>query len=180
MGIIYKIEVFDKCYIGSTIQELRKRQYRHNGNLRNNFPQPLYQYAIKNNINHLECILLEECDNEIVKERENDYIKNTENVLNERLSIGKGKNYYTKKYQKTEKGKKTKAKADKIYYEKNKDKLIQDKREYYEKNKEKWKTDEYRKKQKERSSKKVDCEICGLVLNKGSLVRHKKRKHQSN
>jgi hypothetical protein len=138
MGIIYKIEVFDKCYIGSTIQELRKRQYRHNGNLRENFPQPLYQYAIQNNINHLECILLEECDNEILKERENHYINNTENILNCRFSKGKGKKYYDKKYLKTEKGKMAKAEADRRYREKHKERLREKRRKYYEENKEKW------------------------------------------
>ena len=72
--------------------------------------------------------------------------------------IGGGNlNYYTEKNMKKsigEKGKISKAKADKKYSEKNKEKLLKKKKEYYLKNKDKWTTEHYKELAKKRKQEK--------------------------
>jgi len=124
MNKIYKIEFDNYIYYGSTKQLLCKRQSRHNYNLRNNYKQKLYQIANENNIKKLNCILLEECEEIERYYIENKYIKNNNNkiILNDRLAFAskERKKEINKKYSQSEKGKLSKKKADKKYYEKNK------------------------------------------------------------
>tara|TARA_R110002012_G_scaffold306006_1_gene510424 strand:+ start:544 stop:984 length:441 start_codon:yes stop_codon:yes gene_type:complete len=141
MGKVYKIIVNDLCYYGSTKQLwLSRRQARHNHNLRYNPKQKLYKYCLKNNISEIKCELLYEGDNYI--EYENDLIKNDSNCLNMRWSKSskERKKETAKKYTQSEKGKITKAKANKKYFENNIDKILQNKKDYYLKNKDKLKT----------------------------------------
>lgn len=125
MGIIYKIQVNNFIYYGSTSQQLCKRQASHNYKLRNNYKQKLYQECINQNINNIKCELVEVCDNSILKERENFYILNCNNSLNLRHSKSSLERMKetNKRYQQSDKGKLAKKKADAKYQQKNKELL---------------------------------------------------------
>lgn len=60
IGTIYKIEIDNNVYIGSTIQKLKRREHKHNIRLnvedRNN---KLYRVARENNLTCLNCIPLD-------------------------------------------------------------------------------------------------------------------------
>jgi len=59
IGYIYKIDVHDKIYIGST-KNINKRTYQHNYQLKKKFQiSNIYKYAIHHNINKLDLIILE-------------------------------------------------------------------------------------------------------------------------
>ena len=109
MNKIYKIEFDNYIYYGSTKQLLSIRQNRHNHNLRNNYKQKLYQIANKNNIEKLNCILLEECEEIERYYIENKYIKNNKDkiILNDRLAFAskERKKEIKKNYRQSEKGK---------------------------------------------------------------------------
>tara|TARA_R110001632_G_scaffold207268_1_gene331302 strand:- start:3 stop:542 length:540 start_codon:yes stop_codon:yes gene_type:complete len=176
MGKVYKIIVNDKYYYGST-DDLSMRQARHNFNLRNNPKQKVYKYCLYNNISEIKCVPIYEGDDYL--NVENEYIKNDNNCLNMRLSIcdKERKAETAKKYNQSEKGKISKAKADKKYSEKNKEKLLKKKKEYYLKNKDKWTTEHYKELAKKRQQEKSCCDICGNEMLKKSINRHKKRYH---
>ena len=125
MNKIYKIEFDNYIYYGSTKQKLlSQRQSRHNYNLKHNPKQKLYKIANENNIEKLNCILLEECEEIERYYIENKYIKNNNDkiILNDRLAFAneERKKEIKKKYAQSEKGKIAKAKANKKYNEKNK------------------------------------------------------------
>jgi hypothetical protein len=140
MNKIYKIEFDNYIYYGSTKQLLCKRQSRHNYNLRNNYKQKLYQIANKNNIEKLNCILLEECEEIERYYIENKYIKNNNDkiILNDRLAFAneERKKETNKNYRHSEKGKIQKKIADKRYSDKHREKVLENKRMYYWNNKE--------------------------------------------
>ncbi len=137
MGIIYKIVVNDYIYYGSTIQQLCKRQARHNHNLKHNPIQKLYVECINNNIDNIKCEVVEECNNSIIRERENFYISNCNNSLNSRLALctEERKKEINRKYMQSEKGKLGKKIRDARYAENHKEELRLRKKAYYQKNK---------------------------------------------
>ena len=109
MSSIYKIEFNDCIYFGSTKQKLSKRQSGHNFNLKNKPNQKLYQEAIKNGIDKLECILICECSDEERYLKENELIKNTTdkivlNMVDAIKDIEKRKEW-NRNYQQSEKRK---------------------------------------------------------------------------
>ena len=134
---LYKISFLNYIYYGSTKQYyLSNRQNRHNENLRNNPKQLLYKTARDNNIDKLYCELITTYDTlEELKEAENNCILNNNDLilLNQRKVIGTYDDIKkrVRDYQKTEKGKLTKSKANKKYQIKNKEKLKENNKEYY-------------------------------------------------
>tara|TARA_R110002153_G_scaffold266213_1_gene429360 strand:- start:406 stop:858 length:453 start_codon:yes stop_codon:yes gene_type:complete len=141
-GIIYKIEIGEDFYIGSTETTLKIREKRHNNDLkwRN---QKLQKFCKENNINKITLIELEKVKIENKLELriiEQDYINKLQPSLNSQ------KAHLTKE--------------DKIDYIK----------KYYQNNK-----DNYKKTAYIWDNKKVDCEFCGLEMNRSSLSRHKKK-----
>ena len=134
---LYKITFLNYIYYGSTKQYyLSNRQNRHNENLKYYPNQLLYKTAKNNNINKLYCELINTYDTlEELKEAENNCILNNKDLilLNQRKVIGTYDDIKkrVRDYQKTEKGKLTKAKANKKYHDKNKENLKENKKEYY-------------------------------------------------
>ena len=126
----------------------------------------------ENNKEHLKQKKKEYRENnkEHLKQKKKEYYENNKEHLNQKI-----KEYYedNKEHIKQQK---------KEYRENNKEHISQKKKEYYEDNKEhiKQRTKEYRQDNKEHISQKrkvkVECEICGSVVNKGYLTRHKNSK----
>ena len=111
MATIYKIEVGEYIYYGSTKQRLCQRQDRHNESLRNGKKNyKIYQKCRELNINKIKCIEIEKCKLEERNTREGYYIRicNKDILLNcvipDRYRIGNDK-------------------YDEEYYENNKDKI---------------------------------------------------------
>ena len=111
----------------------------------------------------------------------NSYTSEQERIENNKLLC---KEYKKKNKEKIRKYKEENQ-VDKVYYEKNKQKINLQNREYYEKNKEKMRLwqNEYNQKNKEKISLqkkeynkvKVNCPNCNLLLNRCSLYNHKKK-----
>jgi len=143
-GIIYKIEIGQKLYIGSTTQKLYKRQSNHNKDLeRKNYK--LQKCCKENDINKITLIEIEKVKVENKKELniiEQKYINELQPTLN------------TYRSYRTEEEIKNRHK------------------EYNENNKEKRK--ELEKKSNDKKKEKVNCEFCNKEMNKGNLSRHQK------
>ena len=83
MGFIYKIEVVEECYIGSTKNKyLCNRQYSHNYNMKNNNTSHLYNYCREHNVKKIICEKIEEVDNENSRIKEQEYINKLKPTLN--------------------------------------------------------------------------------------------------
>ena len=87
MGFIYKIEIDNKLYIGSTKQKyLCKRQGEHNYYLNNpntkNYNLLLYRFCREKKVNKIICELIEEVEDSELKILEQEYIKMLEPSLN--------------------------------------------------------------------------------------------------
>jgi predicted GIY-YIG superfamily endonuclease len=135
MGFIYKIEIDNQIYIGSTLN-LRRRQTTHNNDLNiKKTTGRLYEKCRECNITDINLILLEEVEDNDTKIKEQEYIDKLKPTLNMIRAIPK-----TKEQQK-------------LY-------------------KKKWRSDN-----KHKNNVKINCDICGEEMNKSSLYRHKKRKH---
>lgn len=150
---IYKIwsDKCQECYIGSTIQSLNRRFTNHKSdylNIKNkNFSY--YKLFDKYGMENFCIELLEELDDiNQLKIREQYWIDNTKNTVNNRNAFGH-KDY---------------SNQQKEYYENNKEYKIEYQKEYREKNKEKI----YK-----RLSEKIQCE-CGSFISRSNLTRHKK------
>lgn len=122
-------------YIGSTIN-LQRRLYEHN-NQRDEC-MSLYLY----NGEPVTNTILETCTEDVRKERETYWIKNTENVVNARTpekDIQREKEYkksyqkaHPEKYNNTPIDKEARKARNKAYYEKNRQKIIEQVRAYRE------------------------------------------------
>ena len=151
-GTIYKITDigYNKCYIGSTCEQLCHRMARHRADykkfLRDNKKHissyDLFnEYGIENCkielIEYFKCDTLQE-----LRKREGEYIKNTECV--NKLVAGRT---HQERY---ENNKDKILEKTKTYYEDNKDKISEKRKTYYEDNKEKvvQQMKEYREKTK--------------------------------
>ena len=87
MGFIYKIEVGEECYIGSTKKKyLSQRQQLHNQCLNNpnnkDYNGPLYRFCREHNIEKIICELLETVDDSELRILEQEYITMLEPSLN--------------------------------------------------------------------------------------------------
>lgn len=174
-GKIYKIwdNGFNKCYIGSTIEELSQRMARHRMNykyyLRGTFHY-LYSFKLFDEFGIDNCKIIWEEDypckskKELVA-REAEHIRKTD-CVNKRVD-GRSK----KQYKEDNKEKMSKIKSE--YREKHKEETQEYMKQYYFNNKQ-----ELDKRHKLNSKIKITCE-CGLVVSKGGLCNHKKtQKHK--
>ena len=88
MGIIYKIEIDNQIYIGSTKQKLYQRQTNHNKSLNNpnnkDYNNPLYRYCREKKVKKIICELIEEVDDSELKILEQGFINLLEPSLNTR------------------------------------------------------------------------------------------------
>ena len=112
MGFIYKIEVDEECYVGSTIEKyLSNRQGKHNYSLNNSNNKShnkyLYKYCREHNVKKIICKKLEEVDNENIRIKEQEYINKLKPTLNSNRA-----------FQTEEEREEQKKKCNKIYYEK--------------------------------------------------------------
>ena len=174
-GQIYKIvdNGFNKCYIGSTCEELSQRMARH----RVHYTYYLtgtkhYIYLFKLfdefGIDNCKIIWLEDFPCKSRKElvaREAEHIRNT-NCVNKRID-GRSKKQYN------EDNKEKMSKIKKAYRESHKEETQEYMKQYYLNNKQ-----ELDKRNKLNSQTKMTCE-CGSVVSKGNFSAHKKtQKHQ--
>lgn len=151
MAYIYKMELNDMIYIGSTT-DMKQRQLTHNSKLRTGNDIRIYNYCRENDINQIELILLE-CvpieDRYVVEqyyidEYKGDKLLNCVNaIVDEENRRAQDKAYYETNREKIKKyreaNKEQKKIYDKIYSEANKEQKNIYYQTYYEENKEKWK-----------------------------------------
>jgi hypothetical protein len=77
-GIVYKVNIGNKYYIGSTKNKLNERENKHNFKIKNGSKTKFHDECIKNNIYKVKCIELyrgtdyKEIENKIVLESLND------------------------------------------------------------------------------------------------------------
>jgi len=173
IGTVYKIEIYDKIYIGSTIMELSKRQIGHNTILKlNKRSNELYEECRKHNIEKIICIPLEtkEIENDLeIRELEQEYIDKLKPLLNQKIAYTE----LTIKEQKNQryiKNREDYLQKKKEEYKVNRENMLKKCKEYYEENKEKIK-----EKNKEKN-KVINCNICNSIITKSSLKRHQKTK----
>ena len=156
-GIIYKIEICNEIYIGSTIEPLIERQRKHNSDLKNKTIK-LYETCRTNDINKITLIEIEKVKINNKKELrilEQEYINELQPTLN--MCKAHRTEEDIKENDKNRPNKRERYDQKKIYYQQNKEKI----KENVKKN----------------SKIKVNCEFCGLELNKGNLLYHKKKFH---
>jgi hypothetical protein len=159
IGKVYKIEVNNQIYIGSTISKLNDRETQHNYRLNQNIrTNKLYEECRKNEITKIICILLEEkeIENELeIRILEEEYITKLQPTLNSWSAYtGLTIEEYQKKYHNEYGKERYKNNRQKYtdYYVKNKDKVL------------------------ERQGEKIKCPICNSVLRRDSLIKHKRSK----
>ena len=143
-GIIYKIEICNEIYIGSTIQKLNQRQHCHNYML-NNKNSKLYETCKANYINKITLIEIEKGkinNKKELKILEQKYINELQPTLNTYRSY------------------RTKEEIKNRY------------KEYNENNKEKIK--KLTKRGNDKKKIKINCEFCKKEMTIGNLYRHKK------
>jgi len=125
IGTVYKIEIGEKIYIGSTIQKLSRRQILHNSRLnQEKYNNKLYEECRVNNIDKIICIPLETKEIEDIKDiriLEQEYIKKLQPLLNECSAYTGITGITIEQY-------------NKQYREKNKDKIREQKKEYRKNN----------------------------------------------
>lgn len=145
-GVIYKIEICNEFYIGSTIQKLYKRLNKHISNLKDiNKNAKLYKTCRINGITNITLIELEKIkvNNKLeLNIIEQKYINELKPTLN------------SKRAYRTEEESRSRHK------------------EYKNKNKEKMK--EITKRGNDKKKIKINCEFCGKEMTTGNLSRHKK------
>lgn len=143
-GIIYKIIIDDKVYVGSTKSILSKRQGQHNYDLKNGNTQEKYRYAREKGVEKIVCIGIETFEyNELweLRKREEEHRLREQNCLNEKrcyLSEEETKILRKKTAKKwNEENKEKVLENAKEYYEENKEEILEKHKKYYEENKEK-------------------------------------------
>ncbi len=156
IGTVYKIEIGENIYIGSTILKLNDRQANHNFRLKKNIRKnKLYNECRKHNITKIICILLEEKEvenKEEIRMLEQEYITKLQPTLNSNIAYtGLTQEEYNKEYNEKNKEK------NKKWRDNNKDKISQQKKEYYEINRDtirEYKKEHYEKNKDELLKKK--------------------------
>lgn len=173
-GRIYKIVCgqSDKCYVGSTFNELKYRFKSHKGhynewkNGKVNLTTSFYLFE-KYGIENCKIILVKEYE---VTDRK--HMQAYEQLwINKLNTVNKLNTIYMKRM------------IDKEWREKNKQKVAQSKTKYYEANKEVCikRASLYNKNNKEKRHEKIDCFICKKLVSKTHFARHKQTaKHLKN
>lgn len=168
IGTIYRINVNDEFYIGSTMKSLTERQYNHNITLKQNVrTNKLYEKCRENNINNIICILLEQKeveDIDEIRQLEQEYIDKLQPSLNSQIAYtGLSQKQYIKEHYNN--NRQHYLDYQKNYRYNNKEKVNKNCNDWYELNK-----DKVSKKQGE----KIKCNICSSIVRKGDITRHKK------
>ena len=117
-GIVYKIELNDEIYVGSTEEKLCRRQSKHNYEIKKYPNRKLYKSCIEEGIEKIKCIWVADIEfNSTAEKRaiEEEYRKDLNAKLNSR------KCYRTVEEKKID---------DKKYREKNKDRIAEYKKLY--------------------------------------------------
>tara|TARA_R110000803_G_scaffold148785_2_gene214250 strand:+ start:21 stop:521 length:501 start_codon:yes stop_codon:yes gene_type:complete len=130
-GFIYKVEVNQSCYVGSTFQRLSQRAASHNREIRNNNQSKFYNFLRENNIKKVNCELLERINIENIENKMNEmFLKEQEWIDKIDPTLNTNRAYtdrddYVKEYNEKnkEKTKKRMLIYNKNYYIENKEKL---------------------------------------------------------
>ena len=182
-GVIYKIEICNEFYIGSTIETLKERQRKHNISLKKK-TYKLYETCKANDITKITLIKIEKVkvnnklELKIIEQKYINELQPTLNMLKAYRTEEEIKNY-DKEYR--ENNKEKERLRHKKYRDNNKEKIKNYDKEYKDKNKEKIKeknkiyNKENRGKLNEKNKEKVKCEFCEKEMNKSSLSKHKKK-----
>ncbi len=170
IGTVYKIEVGEDIYIGSTISKLYIRQREHNNCLKRYVRKSkLYEECRKNNIIKIISIPLQQIEIENIEEirlLEQEYMDKLQPSLNHNSSYtGLTPQEYKKQKNKEWRDNNTeyKRQINKEWRDNNREKL----KEYYKTNKA-----ELNKKHTE----KITCPICNSNVGKGDIKRHQRTK----
>jgi len=158
-GMIYKIELQDEIYIGSTEVKLCERQSKHQYDLKHFPNRKLYKKCIEQGITEIKLIWVADIEfNHTAEKRmiEEEYRKKLNGTLNSQRC------YITEEERKEQQQIKNKE-----YRETHKDFYKEYSKKYRENNK-----DKLNAKQKE----KIECPICKSMFNRHNLARHQKTK----
>jgi len=188
-GMVYKIELDNEIYVGSTEQKLCERQSNHNHDLKKFPNRKLYKTCIEQGIEKIKLIWVADIEfNSTAEKRmkEEEYRKKLNAKLNsircyitEEEAEDNRKEYIKNNKEKITQYKKEYRKNNKeiiSQYNKNyskeyilthREQLLDYKKKYYETNK-----DILNAKQKE----KIECPICKSMIGRSSIARHKKTK----
>jgi len=190
----------NKVYIGSTIQELASRWYRHCDGEKSYMSRVLFEeYGVE--FCHIELIENVEQDQRYIRERF--HIDNTPNCVNKIMpyrtddekedSKEKGKERkkawaLTKKEEDPDAFNKRACEIQKAYYQRNREAMLEKAKDYAKQNVEQKKeymaaynearkgTDKYKAKN-DRLKEKVPCDQCGQIMMRANISRHKKTHH---
>ena len=193
----------NKVYIGSTIQELHQRMSRHRAEFKEEkkyMSRVLFEeYGVE--FCHIELIENVEQDQQLVRERF--HIENTPNCVNKNMpfrtddekedSKEKEKERkkawaLAKKEEDPEAFKKRGREIQKAYYQRNREAVLEKAKEYSKQNVEQKKeymanyhkafkeTDKYKAKN-DRLKENIPCDLCGQVMMRANISRHKKKYH---
>ena len=188
-GKIYKIvDVgYNKCYIGSTCEELSQRMVRHRHQY-NSYLKGLYKKT--RSFELFDEFGVENCKIELIES----YPSDSKEQLRKREGFQIQCNECVNKYiagrtsqEWREENKDKKAQSDRNYRENNKDKIKhkrEERREHYQEYNRNWKSNnkehvsEYNKRwneeNKEKRAEKSICQLCGSVVRKYDMNRHMK------
>ena len=173
-SIIYTIRSRDSVYVGSTL-DFRTRKYEHkrciyNEN-RKSYNYKLYKTIRKNEGEwNMQPYSIYPCNSKLELTIEEERVRQLLKADLNMYSCGSGltKKEYTKQYREEHKEKFNEYK--KQYHEEHKDEINKKNKQYYEQNKDKI---------KEQARQKITC-VCGCVIQKSELSRHRKRKKHIN
>ena len=167
-GIIYKIEFNDLVYVGATPQKLCQRQSNHNSDLRNRPNVKLYQKCIEQGVDAIKCIWIADVEYNSIAELKM-YEETHRKELNATLNTYR---CYLTHQDKKEQRFNTNAE----YWREHKEQLKITHKKWAENNIERLRN---KRKEKYNSQKgylkeRVECGVCGCVVNRSSMPRHRK------
>tara|TARA_R110000782_G_C14577698_1_gene388146 strand:- start:73 stop:627 length:555 start_codon:yes stop_codon:yes gene_type:complete len=179
----YKLSIGDKCYIGSTADfHNRTKSHRNDCNNENgkNYNYKLYQYIRENGCwNDVKVMIIDKIiynHKEQAREMETKFMLMFNAELNSRYPKRSIKEWYVdNRERETERGRK--------YYEKNKDQVRKRCEKYRETNREiiRERSKDYYETNKEKieqkRGEKITCDLCGKMMRKDSMSKHKKSQH---
>lgn len=183
-GRIYRIDVDDEIYVGSTTQMLCKRKQKHI-EVSQTKPMKLYK-KINERQGRWEGINITLIENypchskEMLLARERYWIETLKATLNKVIPTRTDKEYYEQnkakiaEYQRhyNKQNKEQVAERRKEHYEKNKAGILENNKQYYEKNKAK-----IAEQRKEYRKQRIICPHCQKEMCRDSIHKHKKNIH---
>ena len=191
----YKLQIGDKCYVGSTTN-LHNRIQKHKSNCNNendkNYHYKSYQYMRQNGgFENVKVMIIDKIiynHKREAEEMETKFMLMFNAELNGKYPKRSIKEYrednkekiaeYHKVYR--ENNKEKLFEYNKEWREENKESLVLGRKQYYETNKEslsikrKEKYEKNREKISEKTKEKIACDLCGKMMRRDSIPRHKK------